>query len=55
MRSAAAKQGRTEFLSLWAGQGAPLARREPVAELMQRLVSQMDEVMQKINLMETDT
>lgn len=42
MRSAAAQQGRIEFLSLWAGQGAPLARREPVAELLRRLVSEMD-------------
>ena len=29
LRNAAAKQGRSEFLSLWAGQGVRLARRQP--------------------------
>ncbi len=37
LRSAAAKQGRAEFLSLWAGQGVRLARRQPAAELIARL------------------
>jgi len=37
MRTAAAKQGRAEFLSLWAGQGLRLARRQSAAELMERL------------------
>jgi len=37
MRRAAAKQGRAEFLSLWAGQGLRLARRQSAAELMERL------------------
>jgi len=37
MRSAAAKQGRAEFLSLWAGQGLRLARRQSAAELIERL------------------
>lgn len=40
LRSAAAKQGRAEFLSLWAGQGAPLARRLPAAALVARLVAE---------------
>jgi len=41
MRGSAAKQGRAEFLSLWAGQGLRLARRQFAAELMQRLREEM--------------
>ena len=37
MRQAACRQGRTEFLSLWAGQAAPLARNWSVAQLMEEL------------------
>ncbi len=37
LRGAAAKAGRTEFMSLWAGQGAPLARALPAAALMSAL------------------
>jgi len=37
LRRAAAKQGRAEFLSLWAGQGLRLARRQTAAELIERL------------------
>lgn len=37
MRKAAAQQGRAEYLSLWAGQGVRLARRQSAAELMERL------------------
>jgi nitronate monooxygenase len=37
LRSAAARQGRAEFLSLWAGQGVRLARRQPAGDLVQRL------------------
>jgi nitronate monooxygenase len=40
LRSAAAKQGRAEFLSLWAGQGVRLARRQSAAELMARLAQE---------------
>jgi nitronate monooxygenase len=40
LRSAAAQQGRAEFLSRWAGQGAPLARRQPAAALVARLVAE---------------
>jgi nitronate monooxygenase len=40
LRSAAAKQGRAEFLSLWAGQGVRLARRESAAELIARLAQE---------------
>jgi nitronate monooxygenase len=42
LRTAAAKQGRAEFLSLWAGQGVRLARRQSAAELIARLAEEMD-------------
>jgi len=42
LRTAAAKAGRAEFLSLWAGQGTRMARRVPAAELVSRLVSETD-------------
>jgi len=37
MRTAGGKSGNINVLSLWAGQGAPLARRESTAELIRRL------------------
>jgi nitronate monooxygenase len=40
LRNAAARQGRAEFLSLWAGQGLRLARRQSAAELIARLGAQ---------------
>jgi nitronate monooxygenase len=40
MRTAAAQQGKAEFLSLWAGQGARMARRLPAKALMERLVTE---------------
>ncbi len=43
MRRAAAAAGRAEFLSLWAGQGVRLARRLPAAELMKRLVAELED------------
>jgi len=42
LRTAAAQQGRAEFLSLWAGQGVRMARRLTAAELIERLVTEMD-------------
>jgi nitronate monooxygenase len=42
MRSAAAQQGRAEFLSLWAGQGVRMARQEPAAKLVARLVRETE-------------
>lgn len=40
-RGAAAKAGRSEFMSLWAGQGAPLIRELPAAQLMRALQAEM--------------
>ena len=43
MRSAAAKAGNADFLSLWAGQGVTRARSLPAAKLIEQLVSEMKE------------
>jgi len=42
LRTAAAKAGRAEFLSLWAGQGLRMARREPAAKLVARLAAETE-------------
>jgi len=41
MRTAAAQQDRAEYLSLWCGQGARLARRMPAARLMEALIAEL--------------
>ncbi|MFZ6655051.1 NAD(P)H-dependent flavin oxidoreductase [Undibacterium sp. TJN19] len=41
IRAAAAKDNRTEFMSLWVGQGVAASRDLPVAELMAVLVAEM--------------
>jgi nitronate monooxygenase len=48
LRMAAAKAGRAEFLSLWAGQGVRMARRETAAGLVARLVAETDEVLGRL-------
>jgi nitronate monooxygenase len=48
LRTAAARQGRAEFLSLWAGQGLRLARRQSATELVQRLASEMEEAASRL-------
>lgn len=40
LHAAAAKTGNSDFAAHWAGQGAPLAREMPAAQLMQLLVSE---------------
>ena len=42
LRTAAAKQGRAEFLSLWSGQGIRLARRQSAGDLVARLAKEID-------------
>ncbi|MFC0216370.1 NAD(P)H-dependent flavin oxidoreductase [Paenibacillus chartarius] len=44
IRQAAAKQNRTEFMSMWAGQGAPMSNRLPAEQIMQNLVSQVEKL-----------
>ena len=48
MRAAAAKQGRAEYLSLWAGQGVGMARRQSAAELVARLASEANAAARKL-------
>ncbi|WP_241170930.1 NAD(P)H-dependent flavin oxidoreductase, partial [Serratia marcescens] len=42
IRQAAAKAGRGEFMSLWAGQGVGLARPMPAAELVATLAAELE-------------
>src|SRR6266446_3672380 len=42
LRTAAARQGRAEFLSLWAGQASRLARRQKAAALVARLADEAE-------------
>ena len=44
MRTAAAKQGLADYLSLWAGQAAPLARAMPAADLVALLVRETEQI-----------
>ena len=44
LRNAAGAQGDTRFMSLWAGQAAPLARDLPAGELVQLLVHEAAEI-----------
>ena len=48
LRVAAAKQGRAEFLSLWAGQGVRMARRESAGALVKRLAEETDAVVRRL-------
>jgi nitronate monooxygenase len=48
LRASAAKQDRAEFLSLWAGQGLRLARRESAGELMSRLASESESAIRRL-------
>lgn len=45
MRQGAAKQGDADYLSLWAGQAAKLARPEPAARIIARVMQQAREVL----------
>jgi nitronate monooxygenase len=40
LRTTATKQGRTDLMQLWAGQGAPLIREMPARELMRTLIAE---------------
>lgn len=48
LRHAAAQQGRAEFLSLWAGQGVRLARRQSAAQLIARLAQETEAVVHRL-------
>ena len=53
LRSAAARQGRSEFLSLWAGQGVRLARRQSAADLIARLLQETIAALNRLQEMNT--
>jgi nitronate monooxygenase len=46
LRREAARAGKAELLSLWAGQGAPLARARPAAELVRDLAREAEEAVE---------
>ena len=48
LRTEAGKRGRTEFLSLWAGQGLGLARRQTAAALMTRLAEETEATIRRL-------
>ena len=48
LRQASAKAGKPDFIALWAGQAAPLARTLPAAELVARLEAETIESIQKL-------
>ncbi|HZZ84339.1 MAG TPA: nitronate monooxygenase [Anaeromyxobacteraceae bacterium] len=49
LRREAAKQGRFDLTSLWAGQGAPLARGGPAAELFHELVEETEAIVRQLH------
>jgi nitronate monooxygenase len=46
---AAAQRGADDFLALWAGQAAPLARELPAAELVARIVDEADRILSALS------
>lgn len=52
LRNAAAKQGRSDYLSLWAGQGVRLARRQSAAELVARLANETESVIRRLSALD---
>jgi nitronate monooxygenase len=48
LRTAAARQGRAEFLSLWAGQGTRMARRMKAADLVAALAEETDAAVRRL-------
>lgn len=48
LRAAAARQGRSDALSLWTGQGVRLARGGPAAQLVERLVREAERVREEL-------
>ena len=46
-RNAAAHQDRADFLSLWAGQGVRMARRLPAGQLVERIVEELTEAIER--------
>jgi len=51
LRAAAAKANRAEFLSLWAGQGVRMARRQKAADLVARLAAEAETTLRRAPVM----
>jgi nitronate monooxygenase len=51
MRAAAAKQGRAEYLSLWAGQGLRLSRELAAGDLVRKIAAEAEEAFHRIAAM----
>jgi len=51
LRTRAAQQGQAELLSLWAGQGLRLARRQPAAKLIAQLKDEMHTAVKTLQLL----
>lgn len=49
LRNAAAQQNRAEYLSLWAGQGVRLARRQGASKLVEQLSQEMEAVTHRLS------
>jgi nitronate monooxygenase len=52
IRNAAAKQGRSDYLSLWAGQGVRLSRRQSATELITRLANETESVIRRLSALD---
>lgn len=48
LRSAAARQGKAEYLSLWAGQGVRLARRQSARNLVEQLARETETAIRRL-------
>jgi nitronate monooxygenase len=49
LRTESAKEGNPDFVAMWSGQGAPLARAMPAAELIAYLESETVEAIQRVS------
>ena len=50
MRREAARQNKADYLSLWAGQGLTMAKKQSVAELINRLVEEIESSKNRFNV-----
>jgi nitronate monooxygenase len=48
IRQAAGRQGRAEFLSLWAGQGTPLGTEKPAEEVVREVAAQVEAALRRL-------
>ncbi len=53
IRQKAASQNRIEMMSLWAGQGSPMARSLPAAQLVETLADELDSVLRSFARQQT--